>query len=679
MRRSLLLHRDFEGCLVRVVGPPPEEQDDEAAAPDAALSASGIYFLPGAAGQLRRGNLVLTVASVLAPFLRQPFSGRALSTETVAPHGRVRRRQQRRFLLDGAHITVSLEHPAQRGRGGDRGGGGPPTWHRARVVDIFDVARVKHLASRISGDPESSPMDNANGVNFSTLAVLELITWPRPQGAPSLVSNASASSMFRSQNVRPPLRPPVQLDGQFNSAGSLLLSSASLPSDRMRIERGQPLHILSSPFGLISPAVFRNTLSTGTVSNIVRARRASPRRIHPGERPSREQEEQEQEKTPALLLTDAAVFPGSYGGAAMTPDGVLCGIVSSPLKRKNGSYVELACVIPLNHYPILRRLDERRSMRVSSSPTAGTARVVDSTNHMQKSLVCVRVGTSWGSGIVISEQGHILTCAHLIQPTLSERNLKKIGKRYYMKKSDSPHSVRTLRTRHRVMIRFDAPTETFSGGTETMWHVASVLFCSRGTLDLACLKLDGVLPRNVIPADFAATESADGEFEQGSSAIVLGHALFDPQHNLPATVAVGSVAKLIPYHGLPMILQTSASVFRGDSGGMIVSGETGRLLGMITSNARQADSGIIPKLNFSIPSTLLPPRVGGADGLHITRMFEDWFLAFERLSMEPELERLWDLQNTEEAEIARVDREAVINVDDFLNRSRNSEDSRSRL
>jgi hypothetical protein len=60
-------------------------------------------------------------------------------------------------------------------------------------------------------------------------------------------------------------------------------------------------------------------------------------------------------------------------------------------------------------------------------------------------------------------------------------------------------------------------------------------------------------------------------------------------------------------------------------------------------------------------------------------MFEDWFLAFERLSMEPELGRLWDLQNTEEAEIARVDREAAINVEDFLNRSTNSEDIRSRL
>ena len=135
-----------------------------------------------------------------------------------------------------------------------------------------------------------------------------------------------------------------------------------------------------------------------------------------------------------------------------------------------------------------------------------------------------------------------------------------------------------------------------------------------------------------------------------------------------------------------MILQTSASVFRGDSGGMIVSGETGRLLGMITSNARQADSCIIPKLNFSIPSTLLPPRINGGDGPHVTRMFEDWFVAFERLSMEPELERLWDLQNTEEADIARVDREAVINVEDFLSNSssggsssRSSRGSQSRL
>eukprot|EP00946_MAST-07B_sp_MAST-7B-sp1_P004035 g4035.t1 len=217
------------------------------------------------------------------------------------------------------------------------------------------------------------------------------------------------------------------------------------------------------------------------------------------------------------------------------------------------------------------------------------------------------------------------------------------------------------------MVRFDAQEN--SGEPTDTWHEVSVLFCSQGTLDLSCLKVEKRLPSRVKPADLARMTAAANEFDQGSPAIVLGHALFDPQHNLPPTVAVGSVAKLIPYRGIPMILQTSASVFRGDSGGMVISEETGRILGMITSNARQADAGIIPELNFSIPSTLLPSGINEADSLSATRVLEDWFSVFERLSRDSELEKLWDLQNTEESEIARVDREAAISVESFLSSS----------
>ena len=131
------------------------------------------------------------------------------------------------------------------------------------------------------------------------------------------------------------------------------------------------------------------------------------------------------------------------------------------------------------------------------------------------------------------------------------------------------------------------------------------------------------------------------------------------QGSLPVTVAVGAVAKVTPFDYKPMILQTSASVFRGDSGGMIVSGVTGKLLGMITSNARQADSRIIPKLNFSIPSWLLHPNLGrkgfSVSATDASGGLYDWFNAIEMLSNNPNVGRLWDLENTEEEMLLQLD------------------------
>ena len=177
---------------------------------------------------------------------------------------------------------------------------------------------------------------------------------------------------------------------------------------------------------------------------------------------------------------------------------------------------------------------------------------------------------------------------------------------------------------------------------------------------MACIQLD----TRTIPTEALPMEIESFCPNQGSSAVAIGHALFDPQSNLSATVSVGSVAKVTPFRAQPMIVQTSASVYRGDSGGMIVSGTSGKLLGMITSNARQAESGIIPKLNFSISSRLLHPVVlpmpsnANTPPMHNRRtsnVFHNvlelnrWFKHFELLSREPSLSSLWDLENTEEA------------------------------
>jgi hypothetical protein len=173
-----------------------------------------------------------------------------------------------------------------------------------------------------------------------------------------------------------------------------------------------------------------------------------------------------------------------------------------------------------------------------------------------------------------------------------------------------------------------------------------VLFCSNGALDMACIQLcTKSIPKESLPIDIEESKN----IVQGSSAVIIGHALFDPKSDLSATVSVGTVSKVTPFMSKPIILQTSGSVFRGDSGGLVVSGTNGKLLGMITSNARQTDSGIIPKLNFSIPAACLHPKSYNPCDLN------DWFRKFELLSTAPNLNHLWDLENTEEGDIAIVE------------------------
>ena len=651
LNMSLRLHDDFEGALVRITAIDAKDgkmgrrnfysSDDGGQsqvgvgsgvrAASYAASGSGIHFFPKSGQQ----HLVVTVASVLSPFLKNPVSVSAcggLGRSAVTQKHDTADARRRAFLVDSAHVTVSFE--AERF-------GQQPIWKHARVIDIVDILPAKREAYRVTGDLKHSSFKSSS-VSFATLAVLEVIEHPHSENAETFKQNACVSSAQSSARAFP-LNESLPLQHQFRKVYEEY-------SKAFHVQRGQPISIISSPFGLISPAVFRNTLSTGSISNIVHESKLDGDSNLPAN------------KSQVLFLTDAAIFPGSEGGAAVTYDGLLCGIVAPPLKRKNGTCVELAAIIPLNmrvlncigiHQDVLReptslvasfhpeiKLSPRCFFGQNSMPQSPS--ISEIIVQAQRSLVCVRLGMSWGSGIVTNNEGYIITCAHLVQSIVH---------------NDDKADRKGRRMRQLVMVRFDGSSENQD------WHEADVLFCSQGTLDLACLKLRRKLPNGVVPANLAphAMRScdeigSDADFEQGSRAIILGHALFDPRHSLSPTVAVGSIAKLIPYKCCPMILGTSASVFRGDSGGMVVSGETGRVIGMITSNARQTDSGIIPKLNFSIPSTLLAPKLD--DSMVSTRKaFESWFVKFEELSSEPQLKRLWDLQNTEENTILQLDME----------------------
>lgn len=233
-------------------------------------------------------------------------------------------------------------------------------------------------------------------------------------------------------------------------------------------------------------------------------------------------------------------------------------------------------------------------------------------------------------------------------------------------------SATLLKARSSVKI-----SVTDSAGIEHQFE-ADVVYVCRPPVDVALLRIRNwrSLPDNVVPIEpTVAAHSTAGTKDSssvnsktepeflawenslltpppvlcaGGPVVVLGHKVFLPSMPQPPEPSVtrGVISKCVqhPHPHLPQqldvslassstigqptksaeplqrlcLIQTTAVVLSGDSGGMLLGyspcpmtyppHESGlHLLGMVTSNARHEQLGLFPTLNFSIPiSELLP-------------------------------------------------------------------------
>ncbi|CAM6109989.1 unnamed protein product [Calypogeia fissa] len=149
------------------------------------------------------------------------------------------------------------------------------------------------------------------------------------------------------------------------------------------------------------------------------------------------------------------------------------------------------------------------------------------------------------------------------------------------------------------------------------WHNAEAIYVSQGPLDIALLQL--ISP----PPDLSPIVPEESCPPPGSTAIVIGHGLFGPRAELSPSVSAGVVARVVKagkealgrahydengesYPMYPAMLQTTAAVHPGGSGGAVVN-SLGRMIGLVTSNARHSGGSVIPFLNFSVPYGALAP------------------------------------------------------------------------
>lgn len=368
------------------------------------------------------------------------------------------------------------------------------------------------------------------------------------------------------------------------------------------LHRGAPVWVGASPFGLVSPRVFRASVSTGVIANTV------PHGV-----------------APALLVTDARGLAGSEGGVVVDGKGQLVAMMAPPLKRTDGTTSALSVCIALAAFSGLLG-QNRGSGELQALPACAAfpteQQVVEEeeeedeqgagmphrlVHKASKAVVAVRVGSLWGSGILVSSTGYVLTNAHILRPSLDSSTQGAVGGAQLVPGCN-------------LRVCF-----------HDQWYSADLVLVSTGVMDVAIVKVRGVDNTPFMTLDPTTP------IQQGQRVFAVGHALFTPAYGLVESVTAGLISQVVsvPKYG-PVMIQSSVAVHQGNSGGALISADDGRLLGLVTSNARHISGRIIPTLNFSLPVTML-------DG--VNRLLAEDPKASRMLHLnDPELFDIWNLE-----------------------------------
>ncbi|OMO65200.1 hypothetical protein COLO4_31438 [Corchorus olitorius] len=625
--------------------------------------------------------LVMTVASVIEPFL-------------TIQH-RENRSQGLPELIPGAQVDIMVEE--NMGVNSDKG---TCSWLAARVLKMVDVP-TSSLALQSLVEASSGSQEHGWEFGFLHSSFMEgLCELKYYFGAKKIFQTLKHYNSSEFLNFFPcVLRGPViQYDnkrlmehqrlvvGELSNPSVMARSTTriailgvnlnlnDLPNIRISplYKRGEFLLVIGSPFGILSPVHFFNSISVGSVAN-----------CYPPKSSDR-----------ALLMADIRCLPGMEGGPVFGDQNTLVGILTRPLRQKN-SDAEIQLVIPWEAIASACSdllLKEPQIAEKGIHINKGNLNAVgngllshsndsnglcyynhDSLVSIEKAMTSICLITIddgvWASGVVLNDQGLILTNAHLLEPwrfgkttvsgTKSESPFppeessspKAKGFNRYWAGCMPPGSLKIGNSSVADEQKGYKLKSLYHGNRSIrvrldhldpwVWCEAKVVYISKGPLDVALLQLDSI-PYKLSPivVDFAQPSL-------GSKAYVIGHGLLAPRCGFSPSVCSGVVAKVVKaempsyYKSVlpgvsqfPGMIETTAAVHPGGSGGAVVNAD-GCLIGLVTRdallhavlavlivhgvnapdyrsegehcNARHGGGTVIPHLNFSIPSAVLMP------------------------------------------------------------------------
>ncbi|XP_057996325.1 glyoxysomal processing protease, glyoxysomal isoform X2 [Hevea brasiliensis] len=587
--------------------------------------------------------LIVTVASVVESFL--------------SPKQRDSISQGRPEMIPGAQIDVLLEEKLRLE--GDAEGSlnkSASSWFTAELIRLVDIPESSFAVQSLV-ESSSGSLDHGWEVGWSLASYdngprnfMDVTQTQTEDGNTSFMEGHRHLAMGESCNTSLMSKKTTRI-----AILGVFLSLKVLPNIAITFSnrRGDSLLAVGSPFGVLSPLHFFNSLSVGSIANCYLARSS----------------------TISLLMADIRCLPGMEGGPVFGDSAHFIGILIRPLRQKS-SGAEIQLVIPWEAIATAcsdlllkepQNAEKGTHINRENLNAVGNAYSHESDGplcfeyeplitHCPSPLPVEKVKASvclitidegvWASGVLLNNQGLILTNAHLLEPwrfgkttangvrdgTKSEAVLLP-EESSFCGYSNVDNHEKSQRLQPEVVKRKNSFVVDQSKGYQLslsykghrnirvrldhvnpwIWCDAKVVYICKGPLDVALLQLEYVPDQlSPIKVDFACPIL-------GSKAYVIGHGLFGPRCGFSPSVCSGVVAKIVkaeapPYYRykgdshIPAMLETTAAVHPGGSGGAVINSK-GHMIGLITSNARHGGGTLIPHLNFSIPCALLAPII----------------------------------------------------------------------
>ncbi|KAL5575381.1 hypothetical protein UlMin_017080 [Ulmus minor] len=576
--------------------------------------------------------LVVTVASLVEPFLSQQHRN---GISQGLPE-----------FISGVQIDIMVEGETRSEKYSEDLEKETSRWHAVQLLKLIDVPAS---ALALQSLTEASVGSSEHGWE---------VGW-------SLASNSNGPQSFNGI-----ISTQVHLaeSGNLNHMGKsttriailgLSLYSKDLPNITVSPshKRGDFILAVGSPFGVLSPVHFFNSISVGSIANCYPPRSSCI----------------------SLLMADIRCLPGMEGAPVFDAQERLIGILIRPLRQKI-SGAEIQLVIPWEAIEsacsdLLRKEPYNTEKYNDKGKLTARGKSFLANNHdlggpityiqedlsscgsypfpVEKTMDSVCLITiddgAWASGVLLNDQGLILTNAHLLEPWKFRKRIAIDGKYGAHAEvlslpngksmfSGQDRDDEKIKSRSSLLKAFET-ADTFVGSEHGgykqsssyrgsrnirvrlnhmnpwIWCDARVVYVCKGPLDIALLQLESV-PDRLCPInmDFSCPS-------MGSKAYVIGHGLFGPRCGFFPSVCSGVVAKVVQatiplsyqpnrpgntQGHLPVMLETTAAVHPGGSGGAVVN-LSGHMIGLVTSNARHGGGTPIPHLNFSIPCSVLLP------------------------------------------------------------------------
>jgi len=207
------------------------------------------------------------------------------------------------------------------------------------------------------------------------------------------------------KSISPSLFGILKLNSKIKKKKKLILKYTN------KINKGEDITIIGSPFGIISKLNFKNNFSKGIISNII-----GKSKNH-------------------FIITDGRILPGNEGGGIFNKNEELISITTIPLKRNDIS-IEFnlgICLFDLFFDDLKFFLNFNQNFNFSfhlqqqqlyPSTITTTTKIFEKEEekirfkNTKNSLALIHISYSWASGIVISEDGCKKYTSNYIYPII---------------------------------------------------------------------------------------------------------------------------------------------------------------------------------------------------------------------------------------------------------------------